>query len=165
MSGRNLKDLSKAKSYAYRLLAIRPRSIKEIKDRLKKKGFEERLIVEVIDYLERLDYLNDHQFASAWVNSRISTKPIGLLRLRYELKDKGINSKIIEEVLNKLKENYDEYKVACDLAKGRMKRLSKVDRHKAKRRIFDYLLRRGFSYELVSEVLQGLVSNADLSEG
>lgn len=153
MNERKPKDLSKAKSYAYRLLAIRPRSIKEIKEKLKKKGIEESLALEVIDYLERLGYLNDCQFASAWVNSRISTKPVGLLKLRYELKDKGIDSKIIEEVLNKLKENYNEYKAACSLAKNRMKKLSKIDRLKAKRRIFDYLLRRGFSYELVCEVM------------
>ena len=156
MSESNSKDLSKARSYAYRLLAIRSRSIKEIKEKLKKKGFEESLIIEVIDYLERLDYLNDRQFASAWVNSRISTKPVGLLKLRYELKDKGIDNKIIEEVLSKLKENYNEYEVACDLAKKRMKKLSKIDSLKAKRRIFNYLLRRGFSYELVCEVM-GLV--------
>ncbi len=110
----------------------------------------------MIDYLERLDYLNDRQFASAWVNSRISTKPVGLLKLRYGLKDKGIDNKIIEEVLSKLKENYNEYEVACDLAKKRMKKLSKIDSLKAKRRIFNYLLRRGFSYELVCEVM-GLV--------
>jgi regulatory protein len=153
MNDKDLNDLSKAKSYAYRLLAIRPRSIKEIKEKLKKKGFEEGLVLEVIDYLEKLDYLNDHQFASAWVNNRISTKPVGLRKLRYELKDKGIDNKIIEEALNKLKENYNEYEAACDLAKSRMKKLSKVDRIKVKRRIFDYLLRRGFSYELVCEVM------------
>lgn len=156
MNERKPKDLSKAKSYAYRLLAIRSRSIKEIKEKLKKKGFEERLMLEVIDYLERLGYLNDYQFASGWVNSRISTKPIGLRKLRYELKDKGIDNKIIEEVLNKLKENYNEYEAACDLAKSRIKRLSKVDKLKAKRRIFDYLLRRGFSYELVCEIIADL---------
>ncbi|MCK4649219.1 RecX family transcriptional regulator, partial [bacterium] len=62
--------VKKAKDYAFKLLSYRPRSIKEIRNRLKKKDYSSKVILEVIKDLKRLKFLNNKEFARMWVESR-----------------------------------------------------------------------------------------------
>ena len=78
-------------------------------------------------------------------------------RLRYELKEKGVNDTIIEATLAKKAEEYDEYEVAFSMAGERFERLKKLDRKKALKRLYDFLLRRGFKYETVRKVVEKIV--------
>ena len=75
------EEIKRAKDYSFKLLSYRPRSIKEIEDRLKKKDYSAKVILEVIKSLKRLKFLNDKEFARMWVKSRIKTKPMGRYRL------------------------------------------------------------------------------------
>ena len=79
--------------------------------------------------------------------------PVGDMLLRRELKEKGVPEPIIEEALREKTQNYDEYKVAFDMAEERFKRLVKLDKKKALKRLYDHLLRRGFSYDIVKRVI------------
>jgi regulatory protein len=150
-----IKDLGAAKISAFRLLKFRSRSEKEITSRLKKKGFSPKIIEEVIRYLKGLDLIDDFQFALSWVNSRIN-RPLGLRRLTFELAQKGVDKDIINKVIDKTKEKYDEYEIVKTLAQAKFKKSSGLDIFKAKRKVYAYLLRRGFSQETISEVVQNL---------
>ncbi|MDP3143330.1 MAG: regulatory protein RecX [Candidatus Omnitrophota bacterium] len=152
---RTTRDLSAAKRIAYQLLKFRARSEREIRDRLKQKGFPLGIIQQTIDYLYKLKYLNDGEFALAWTNSRI-LKPLGLRRIAFELKQKGIAPEVIEETFNGLKGKYQEYDTVMELAKNKFKKMKDIEEYKAKQRIFSFLTRRGFKLDTINEVMDNL---------
>ena len=134
------------------LLKFRPRSEKEIYLRLKKKKFEERIIKEVLLFLKDKDFIDDNHFAKIWIESRIK-RPLGLRRLKEELRIKGIPQEIIDSKIEEIKKSYSEEDVVSKMAKERLHKLKGVESQKAKRRVFAYILRRGFSPEIVIDVL------------
>ena len=146
------KDLSSAKRIAYQLLKFRARSEREIRDRLRQKGFTAEIINQAVDRLYQLKYLNDRDFALAWANSRL-LKPLGLRRIAFELKEKGISQEIIKETLGGIKEKYREYDIVMELTKTKLKKMKDVDDYKAKRRVYSFLARRGFNLDIINEVM------------
>lgn len=154
----------KARDYVYRLLSYRPRSQKEILERLKIRGFDQKTSTAVVDYLKQLNYINDSEFAREWVESKISTKPMGIFLLRQELRNKGISNEIIDAVIDKISSSYDEYRVAKDLFLNRWQKYSHLDRVTSRRRIYAYLRRRGFPSEIISKIMQKEITDNDHSQ-
>jgi regulatory protein len=155
VNNKNRDSLEKAKNYAFLLLKFRLRSENEIRQRLKKKKFDTQIIENVVSFLKEKDFINDNYFAKAWVESRIK-KPLGLRRLKEELKIKGIDKEIIEERINEIKKNYPEEEIIARIARERLKRIKDIDPQKAKKRIYAYLLRRGFSPDIILDVVSQL---------
>ena len=151
------KILARARNNAYALLRQRPRSVYEIRSRLKLKGYADNLIEDVVASLERAGELNDERFARFWVESRMHMNPAGDVVLKHELKRNGISDSIIEAVLTEKAEKYDEYEIALSMAKDRFERLKKLDRRKATKRIYDFLMRRGFKYDNIRRVVENLI--------
>ncbi|MBU4310557.1 recombination regulator RecX [bacterium] len=150
------EGVKKAKDYAFKLLSYRPRSVKEIQDRLKKKDYSSRIISEVIKSLKRLKFLNDKEFAKMWVESRIKTRPMGRHRLYQELIQKGIDRELIEKTLSNYREE-EEIELAKELAQRKLKRsYQNLDKVTTKRRLYGFLQRRGFSYDTIQEVMKEL---------
>lgn len=143
----------KAKEIALNFLSYRSRSEKEISDKLKKKGYSPENIEGVISDLKRVNLLNDYEFACGWIKDRLKNRPRGLALLRQELFKKGIEKEIIEKALDEFYPKEDEVKIASDLIKRRKKRYEGLDKKLARKRMSDFLLRRGFSYEVVKEIL------------
>jgi regulatory protein len=155
LKNQRIDALQKARNYAFLLLKFRLRSEKELAERLKRKKFEPRVISETLAFLKEKRFLDDRLFAKTWIEWRIA-KPLGVIRLRQELRAKGIDKEIIDETLEEVKKNYSEESVVSGLAKERFKKLKGVERNKAKQRILGYLLRRGFSTDLVIEAIRRL---------
>jgi len=149
------EELLKAKRTVLYLLKYRARSRKEILDRLKRKNFSQNTIDQVLDYCNKFDLIDDEAFASSWMNSRLR-KPLGLRRISFELKIKGISDEIIQQSKDKIRENYNEYETVSDLAKDKFKKLKNLEPNKAKSRVYGFLLRRGFSPDIVNEVISQL---------
>ena len=150
------KIKTRARNNAYALLRQRPRSVYEIRNRLKLKGYEDELVEDVVVSLKRTGDLDDEKFARFWVESRMHMNPAGDVVLKHELKVNGISDNIIEAVLIEKAEKYDEYEVALSMAKDRFERFKKLDRRKATKRIYDFLLRRGFKYDNIRRVIENL---------
>lgn len=144
--------LEKAKNYCFLLLKFRLRSEKELYQRLKKKKFDEVIIERILIFLKDKGFIDDNYFTSAWIESRIK-KPLGLRRLRQELSIKGIDKQTIDMQLEKIKNNYSEETVVSQVIEGQLKKIKGIDPQKARRRIYGYLLRRGFSPDVVIDVL------------
>ncbi len=143
----------KAKQFTFNFLSFRARTEKEIRDRLKKKGFSKKITDEVISDLKRLDLVNDYQFALSWIKDRLDHKPRGEKLLRIELYRFGIKKELIEKALEEIYPKKNEKEIAKGLIEKRKKRYENLEERLAKKRMADYLLRRGFSYEVVMEVL------------
>lgn len=150
----NTNDTAKkARGYVLRLLKFRPRTIFEVSDKLYKKGYKKEIIKNLIKDFQERKYLDDKDFARLWVSSRMSFKPEGRYLLRKELQKKGVHADIIEEVLADTTAS-DEYEIARTVALSRKKVLGRIDKTKSKKRIYDYLLRRGFDFEMVYKVIK-----------
>ena len=106
MKKRLLPDtLVQAKSYVFRLLKIRFRSEKEVRDKLGQKGFSEPTVDEAVGYFRSIGLIDDRQFARRWIASRLN-KPFGVHRIRFELKEKGIAPEIIKQALDEKPDDY-----------------------------------------------------------
>ena len=151
-------SFNKARQYAFLLLKFRPRSSKEISQRLKKKNFDHKTIKEITSYLEEKGFLNDREFAWAWVESRIK-RGFGFKRIRRELGLKGIEKQIIDSQIQEIKKSYSEEDTLTRLAEERWHKLRGTPPQKAKQRLFGYLVRRGFSPELIIEAVNNLTKN------
>ncbi|MBI3617457.1 MAG: regulatory protein RecX [Candidatus Omnitrophica bacterium] len=151
-----VKDtVTEAKKYIYRLLKIRFRSEKEVRDKLRKKGFSEPTADEAVGYFKAVGLVDDRQFTRKWIASRLN-KPFGIHRIRFELKEKGIAPELMKEDLEQAMSEYSEMDVAVRLAKHQALKHRDIPREKVKQRVYGYLLRRGFNPAIVMKAVQGI---------
>ncbi len=137
-------DINKARNYALRLIEMRRRSVKDVRDKLKVKGVTPADIDLVIDDLLSLGLLDDEKFARDWIENRQHFRPTGVVRLRQELFAKGIDREIVDQAIREYKSTADEFPAALDLARRKMKLYRKLDANTAKRRLAGFLARRGY---------------------
>ena len=147
------ENFDKALSYAYRLFKYRPRSRKELQERLKLQSYNTAIIDRVIHEFEQQGLIDDKLFARLWALTRIQRKSSSLTNIKGELLLKGIDSQIIDDTLGRLKKDFNEYEIAKSLATKKLRLLTGVKKLKAKKRLFDYLKRRGFSFDVIYKVL------------
>ena len=148
------KGYEEALAYSLKLLKIRPRSIFEVKDRLSAHKQPSDVIMKVINSLRGSGHLNDLQFTKAWVEDRMNFNPKAPAILAQELRQKGVNQKIIDGVLEETKRRFDFNDIASGLADTCIKRLGRgVSPESAKRRVAGYLKRRGFNSTLIDDIL------------
>jgi regulatory protein len=147
-----IDTVEKAKESAVRFLGYRPRSQAEIQHHLQKKGYSEPTIAAVIERLTAVDLLNDETFARYWVEQRETFKPRGQLALRQELQQKGIDPKIIHQVLLQT----DETAAAQQVAGKKAGQLAGLPEPEFKHKLGQYLQRRGFPYNIIRAVTDEL---------
>lgn len=155
----NTEQFKKAKAYAFLLLKYRPRSIAEFKEKLNKHGFSEEVIVELAADFKKRGLLDDIKFAKAWFDDRMNFKPMGRLKIKQELRAKGVSEFDIDDVIDGANSEIDECEAAKKLTRKRIRQLNGLDNIVIKRRLFGYLQRRGFSYEAVSKAIREVLGN------
>ncbi|HDN79337.1 MAG: hypothetical protein DRI61_16045 [Chloroflexi bacterium] len=139
----------KAYEAALHLLKYRPRSEYEVRSHLRRKRIPAGVIEGVLERLREEGILDDGAFARFWVENRREFKPSGVWKLRYELRQKGVSEEIITEVLAGIDFEEEAYKAALKRA-PRLRDLPWPDFQK---KMGDFLARRGFSYELIENVV------------
>ncbi len=149
---RGESDLSQAQDYALKLISYRERSREEIRVRMKRKGFEKDVIEEVLRYLESQKYLDDRRFAEVWAYDRLR-KNYGRWRVIWELREKGVNQEIIDEVVKEIYSTVDEIGMALDLVNRKGYSLESAQDKGVARRASGFLRRRGFSFSVIKEVM------------
>jgi len=135
----NKEELNKAKEYALKLLEYRERSEQEVRNRMGKKKYNEKLIGKTIEFLRDQNLLNDRRFARMWTESCLR-RNYGRWKVQADLNGKGIDKNIIEETL---KELYS--KVNASLKK---------ENNILLRRVSSFLERRGFSFGVITEIIE-----------
>ena len=134
-----------------RFASVRPRSEREFVSWLRKYKVHKSIHQELFNRLKRLEFLNDRKFTAWWVEQRQQFRPKSKRVLKQELRLKGINTKIIEEVLEEAK--VDEITLAKNLIKKKKYMWEKYDSFLARKKMADYLLRHGFDWEVIKKVL------------
>lgn len=157
----SMDKFEKAKLVAYRFLSYRPRSKKEIENKLIEKKISRNTITNILDFLEENNYINDKNFSINWIKYRLENKPMGRAFLEYELRKKGVSRELISESLNKVfGEEFNENDIAIKVAQKKLisLRKNKADNHILKRRLFNYLHRKGFSLDTIEQVIPDILT-------
>ena len=147
-----MKNIALARCFntAYRYLSYRPRSEMEIKERLRRRGFEGTLIEIVINKLKENNLLNDTAFAQFWKENRNTFRPTSKNLTRMELRNKGVADAIIDEIT----EQTDDLETAYHAALSKAKSISHLEYNIFYRRMSYHLKRRGFSYSIIVQTIK-----------
>ena len=150
-----MESKNQALKFAMKLLDIRKRSVFEIRKRLKQKEFEEEIINEVIKELFEYGYLNDEEFAEAYINDRINFNPRGSFLVKKELREKGIAEDIVNEKIKELFPAEKEIELAKKAAEKKRETLNKdLEKNKIYQKIGSYLQGKGYTSYIIREVLE-----------
>jgi regulatory protein len=148
-----LTALESAKAEAYRLIARRMRTRKEIQSRLRQQGHREEVVEETIKSLHELGYVDDAAFALEWCRCRLEDRPLGRRGLLRELSERGVPREIAEGAVNEAFASVEESQLAEGLIRRRAEHGVDLRSPRDTRRLKAYLLRRGFSIDSVKEAL------------
>lgn len=141
---------------ALRYVAMRPRSEWELSSYLYRKKVDEPVIEQIVQRLRSLDFVDDRKFAESWVANRRLLKATSKRRLAQELQQKRVTSGIIDDVLRE--DETDEREVIAQLI------AKKRQRYPDRQKLMQYLVRQGFSYDMVRSSME-LVDSEDRTEG
>lgn len=157
-------DIAKARKRtmerAVRLLAARPRSINELKSRLLEKQWTNEEIVDaVLKTLEEHKFVDDEQFAHDFAASKLRQKPQGKRKLQQSLSQKQLDKETVAGALEAVYEETPESDLVEEAIKKRI-RLKGAPQDRAEtKKFYDYLMRQGFSYGLISEKMRELAKD------
>ena len=153
---RNVTDADKARertmNRAIKLLAAKPRSVAELRERLLEKLWTDEGIVDsVIERLKDYKYLDDEQYARDAALSRLRQRPQGRRRLEHTLAQKNLDKDVIKEAVDNAFENMPEDELIKTAIEKRIRLKGPPKTRADLKKFYDYLLRRGFSYESIRE--------------
>jgi regulatory protein len=137
---------------ALRFLSYRPRSRKEVADRLRRRGFEQATVEDVVGRLMEKGLLDDGAFARFWRESRETFRPRSRWLMEQELRRKGVDARTAEEAL----EGLDEEENAFRAGEKKARSLASLDYQDFRRKLGDHLRRRGFSWGVARRVVERL---------
>ena len=140
---------------ALNYLSYRPRSREEVRRYLRRKETPPEIIETALARLDRLDFVNDRTFAGFWIDSREHFSPRGARALKNELRMKGVERDVVDELVN---DDQDEERA---LRAGRKKAMTlvntpNIDYVTFRNRLGSFLQRRGFGYQVVTRTVREL---------
>lgn len=138
----------KAKNKAIKYLGYKARTEKEIYKKLLTEYYPSDIIEKTITFLKKYNYVNDENYARAYITEKFNIKGYGIKRLTYELKSRGIESSIIENIIYELNDEIDEKHKAVELLNKKIKGEKNID-YKLKQKLYGYLARRGYNYSVI----------------
>ncbi len=137
---------------ALRLLNYRPRSESELTTRLQQRAFNENDIQAALSSLKKQGFIDDGNFARFWSDNRQSFSPRSRQMTAMELKQKGVALDVIEQELSAIDDSENAYRAALKYVRN----LNSADYPGFRRRLGEYLRRRGFGYDVINNTVTRL---------
>jgi regulatory protein len=147
--------VERAHAAALNYLSYRPRSRREIDDYFRKKGTEPEIAEAVIGRLLQVGLLDDREFARFWVDNRLTFRPRGSRALRAEMRQKGLDAEVIDEVLDSLE---GEEELAYEAGLKKVRSFERLDDREFFSKMAAHLQRRGFPWDAASAATRRLLS-------
>ena len=147
-----LNDLEKARDVAINYLKFSDRTYKEVYTKLIDRQFNEEIAETVATELQEGGYINELNLAKNFILQKSKYANLGKRRIIYELAKKGVSKQNIAAAYNALLAD-DEIN-ELDSAREALYKKTKGDPNwanepKYKKKIYDFLLRRGFDYDII----------------
>lgn len=156
-------EVRKAYNTAIHYLSSRMRSEYEVRTHLSKKEYDPTMIDEVIHKLDQYQFLNDEEFAIAFVRTQKNTTDKGPNVIKNELKEKGISAQIIQQVIA-LYPVDEQLETAISLCQKYTLKYKKDSSRMMKQKVEQMLTRKGFSYDMIQLALEEIEVNKDDDE-
>lgn len=150
----------RAYQQALLFLSLRARSEEEIRKNLRKHEVSEAAIEETLEKLRQGRLADDGQFARMWVENRSTFRPRSKRALAIELKQKGLEEPAIRSAL----EAVDDGAMAYTAAVKRVRRLEGMEWPDFRKKLGEFLARRGFSYSIIAPVVTKVWNEAHSQE-
>ena len=142
---------------AVRLLAAKPRSIAELRDRLLEKPWTDAEIVDaVLAKLREYNYVDDEQYARDLALSKLRQKPEGRRRLQQRLSQKKVDGQTLDSAIKAAYEAMPESQLIDTAIEKRVRLKGIPETYEDKKKFTEHLLRQGFDYGLIRDKLQML---------
>ncbi len=151
---RSSDSINSARGYALRLLAVRGRSERELRDRLRRKGFAEGTVEETVSSLKDAGLVDDLALRDDLISYALNVRSLGVMGTRMLLLKRGIPEEVVDSADL---EGLDETEGAERLVRKRVPLLKGLPEAKARRRLWGMLRRRGYSCETIARVMRGLL--------
>ena len=142
--------LEKIQSYCH----YQERCIKEVRNKLFSLKASNKTVDKILKSLIDNDYLNEDRYASMFIQGKLRIKKWGRIKLKYELRLKGLDINIIDENINKIKEKeYIQY--FKEFSTNKIKFLKGTEEQK-KRSFINYFTYRGWENSLIYQKLKDI---------
>lgn len=167
LSGETIEELKRedqderAYEAAVRFLGYRARSIMEMRIYLREKKYPKPCRERVVARLKEQTYLNDEEFTRLWIENRKRLNPKGAFLLKQELLAKGVTEDLIDNALVP----YDEEPAAAEALKAKLRQWKKADAVTLKKKIYNFLSQRGFSYDTTLAIVDRVFENGEWGMG
>ncbi|GLY66273.1 regulatory protein RecX [Amycolatopsis taiwanensis] len=149
----------KAKEICFDLLAARPRTKEELRQALRRKGFDEELRETLLGKLDDAKLVDDGAFAEQWVRSRHTHQGLARTALVAELKRKGVDGEVAARAAGEIDRETEEQR-ARELVRKRLRSMTGLDEQAATRRLLGTLARKGYPQGLAYAVVRDELKNA-----
>jgi regulatory protein len=150
----------RALQQALLFLSYRVRSEKEIRQNLQKHEFPEAVIETTLEKLRESRLANDPEFARVWVENRNTFRPRSRRAVTMELRQKGLDDETVQAAVA----NMDEDTLAYESALKRANRLTGQEWGEFRKKLSEYLARRGFPYSVIAPVVTRIWNEAHTEE-
>jgi len=154
-----VQELIKFDEYVYAnkcaldFLSYRIRSKAEVTDKLRSKGISPGTADRVIGHLQSLGLINDEEFSRQLIQSFIGNKPLGRKAILQKLFQKKIPKQVSEKVLNEVFSSLNVKELAYMNFKKYFPKLKDKDINRKKRKVFDFLARKGYEFDIINEII------------
>ena len=148
------------KDYFIRLLARRDHSRQELVQKGIKKGYSKSEFDEILDELEEKKYIRNDVFARKFAHDKFHFNHWGKQKIRMELKKRGIKAHDIEQALEELSKDEILEKMEYLVLKAKP-RFLRAEKSKRRKKIFDFLIRKGYDSAHVMKVLPSLLNKLE----
>jgi len=154
-------DFQRCMNVAIRYLSYRPRSKSEIRIKLQQRGFDSQSIESTLLKLRKQGLVDDMNFVQFWKDTRQSFSPRSQRLTKLELKQKGVDKDIIDRIVGDLDDNDSAYRAAVNKTRS----LSLSDSQLFRRRLGEYLKRRGFDYQVINHTIERILQESGTGSG
>lgn len=151
-----------ANKTAYNYASYKPRTESEVRRKLMEKDFSETEIQTAILQLYKFNLLNDDKYITMFVESFLLKQSAGYKKIYVELIKRGIDQEKAESFLINYFDNTDVLSLAKKAANKKINQISYKPKEKQKRAVNDYLIRQGFDYNIVNQVISELFSSENI---
>ncbi len=146
------KNYKNALNKALRWLTYRQRSNKELKDYLSGKGFSYDVIEAVSQRLQDIGLIDDRHFAGEWIEYSFR-KGRGSLRIKHELKERGIDETVFGDILEESLSRNNEYARACNIIEKYLSLNYEQDDKRLLKKTASYLRSRGYPHTIIYQII------------
>lgn len=161
------EELLGARNRALRFLATRPRTTREVRDKLREREFGDLEIDRVIADLTAAGLLDDRAFARMYIRNTLTVRPAGHLLIKRKLLLLGIDKQMAEDILEEVLQTEPEEDAALNVARKFIQnshlRRPNEDAQHVRHRLTGFLSRRGYSWDIIGQVIK-ILAKGELHE-